>query len=191
MAAICQWLVCPVSWFPGLRPGVSRFAGPTLAPLRCPLPSSVQRSCHVLDQEEHTGPWHFRAEVRWPERAVPGWLPCLYRPPPWGAGVEARVPLLSQMCPAGVLSPTSEPAGPSTRVSPSELPGRTDAAPDLSLRRLQAHGCRRDRSVPRRSPELRPSLPRRVGQEGGWPGRQSSWLQKVLNAHRYSFVWKC
>ena len=30
----------------------------------------------------------------------------------WGAGVEVRVPLLSQMCPAGVLGPTSEPAGP-------------------------------------------------------------------------------
>ena len=46
------------------------------------------------------------------------------------------------------------------------------------------HGRRRNRSVPGRSPELRPSLPRRVAQEGGWPGRQSSWLQKVFNALR-------
>ena len=46
----------------------------------------------------------------------------------WGAGVEVRVPLLSQMCPAGVLGPTSEPAGPSMRVSPSELRGRSAAS---------------------------------------------------------------
>ena len=46
----------------------------------------------------------------------------------WGAGVEVRVPLLYQMCPAGVLGPTSEPAGPSMRVSPSELRGRTAAS---------------------------------------------------------------
>ena len=43
----------------------------------------------------------------------------------WGAGVEATVPLLSQMCLAGVLGPTSEP---STTVSPSELQGRTAAS---------------------------------------------------------------
>ena len=82
MAALCQWLVRPVCWSPGLRPGVSRIAGSTLALLRCPLPSSVRRRCHVLDQEEYMCPRHSRAEVRSPERAVPSWLPCLYRPPP-------------------------------------------------------------------------------------------------------------
>ena len=57
---------------------------------------------------------------------------------PLGGGVEARVPLLSQMCPAGVLGPTFEPTGPSRRVSLSELWGRTAAATGLGLRRLQA-----------------------------------------------------
>ena len=86
VAALPQCLLRPVCCSPGLRPGVSHFARPTLVPLRCPLPSSVHRRCHVLDQEELTCPRHSGAEVSSPDRAVPGWLLCLYRPPPLGGG---------------------------------------------------------------------------------------------------------
>ena len=64
-------------WCVSLRPA-------NLAPLRYPLPSSVHRRCHVLNQEELKCPRHSGAEVSSPDRAVPGWLPCLYHPPPLG-----------------------------------------------------------------------------------------------------------
>lgn len=94
-----------------------------------PWPYSVAL-CHLLSTDVVTC---------WARRSTraPGVLPlkciCLSRSPrlaavrvcPAPRGVEARVPLLSQMCPAGVLGPTSEPARPSTGVSPSELQRRT------------------------------------------------------------------
>ena len=127
----CQLIPRAVHWCVSL-PRTN--LGPAPLPFTIFCPPTLSRA----GRDGAHRPRHFRAEVRSPERPVPGWLPCLYHLPPWRAGVEARVPLLSQMCPAGVLGPTSAPAGPSTRVSPSELPGRTAAAPGLWLWRLQA-----------------------------------------------------
>ena len=162
---------------------MSRFAGPTLALLRCPLPSSVHRHCHVLDEKEHTGPRHSHAKVRSHERPVPGWLPCLYRRPLGGRGWKQGCHCCPRCARLVSLGPRLIPPGP--------LGGSPHQNFGAELLRPRASGCgvSRPRPPPKPlgpglSPELRLSLPCRLGQEGGWPERQSSWLQKMFNALR-------
>ena len=109
--------------------------GPAPLPFTVFCPPALSRA----GREGAQGPRHSHAEVHSPERPVPSWLPCLYGPPTWGGGGggsegATAVPDV----PGWYRCPTFEPAGPSTRVSPSELRGRTAAATELGLRRLQA-----------------------------------------------------
>ena len=151
--------------------------GPAPLPFTIFCPPALPRA----GREGAQGPRHSHAEVRSPERPVPGWLPCLYRRPLGGRGWKQGCHCCPR-CARLVSLPHVRPRRALYEGLPIRTSGQNRCCHRTRAAASPGHGRRRNRSVPGHSPELRPSLPLCVGQDGGCPRRQSSLLQKVFSA---------